>query len=300
MAPPPTPDVPTIACPASQSVPSIDGQAVAVSYAPMVSGGAAPVAIACTPPSGARFAIGSTPVSCTATDALQRTASCAFSVTVQAPPRVSATTFTAFGDSITEGLAIMRFIPRFIPNPPGSYPAELQSLLSARYTAQPIVVYDEGVGGETMPDGMNRLRPVLIAERPDALLLLEGVNDLNGGGAAAIPTVVNGLRAMVREGRSRVATVFVATLLPQRPGGFRAYAPALIQPTNDQIRAMASAEGAVLVDLYGAFIGDLGTLLGDDGLHPNAAGKLKIAEAFFDAIRTRLEIPSAASVTTSR
>ena len=256
-----------------------------------VIGGAAPVAISCTPPSGSMFPVASTTVSCVATDARQRIDSCSFSVTVRPPVRSSATTFTAFGDSITEGLS---FAPLLIPSPPGSYPAILQSLLSSRYTAQTIVVYDEGVGGRKVVDDLKdltRLRTALAAEHPDALLLFEGANDLNELGAAGIAGVVTGLQTMIREGRSRAATVFVATLLPQRPGGQRAYAPALIAPTNDQIRAMATAEAATLVDLYAAFGGVAGALIGDDGLHPNADGKQKIAETFFDAIRSRLEIP---------
>src|SRR5262245_44816929 len=92
--PPPTPDAPRLACPAAQTAAPIDGQPMAVTYEARVSGGAAPVSLQCAPPSGTRFAIGSTPVSCVATDALQRTDTCSFSVTVQAPPRVSATTFT--------------------------------------------------------------------------------------------------------------------------------------------------------------------------------------------------------------
>jgi lysophospholipase L1-like esterase len=248
------------------------------------------VSVACAPSSGTSFPVGSTPVSCVASDSVQRTASCSFTVSVQAPPRVSAVTYTAFGDSITEGLAMYQ-TALAIPSPVGSYPARLHFLLSSRYAAQTILVYDEGIGGETIAQGMNRLRPVLIAEHPAALLVLEGINDLNGGGSKEIPTVVNGLKAMVQEGQSRGATVFLGTLLPQRAGGLRAFAPTLVQPTNEQIRAMAAAQGAVLVDVYAAFGGDAGSLIGDDGLHPNDAGKLRIAEAFFAAIRSRLEIP---------
>lgn len=293
-----------MSCPTAQTVPSIDGQAVSVSYAPAtVADGAPPVSIVCTPASGTSFAIGATPVSCVATDTLQRSDTCSFNVTVQAPPRISATTFTAFGDSITEGLTVIAFSP-LIPSPPGSYPARLHAMLTARYTAQAqsIVVYDEGVGGErvgcpvpTSPrciDGRNRLRSVLNAEHPDVLLLLEGVNDLNGSGEEAIPSVVSQLRLMVQEARSRGSVVFLATLLPQRPGGSRAFAPELIDPTNDRIRTMAVAEGAVLVDMHAAFGGQAGVFLGTDGLHPNDAGKQKIAETFFDAIRARLEIVS--------
>jgi lysophospholipase L1-like esterase len=271
-------------------VPSTDGRAAIVDYAlATFVGGAPPVSVVCTPSSGASFPVGSTAVSCVASDSLQRTAVCSFNVAVQAPPRVSAVTYTAFGDSITEGLKLYSTATA-IPSPPGSYPAQLHTLLSSRYTAQSILVYDEGIGGETIAQGMNRLRPVLISEHPDALLLLEGTNDLNGGGSKEIPTVVNGLKAMVQEGRSRGATVFLGTLLPQRAGGPRAFAPTLIQPTNDGIRAMADAQGAVLVDVYAAFGGDAGSLIGDDGLHPNDAGKLKIAETFFAAIRSRLEL----------
>src|SRR6267142_3150193 len=105
----PTPDTPPagpkISCPAPQTVPSLDGQSVMVSYPfAMVSGGVAPVPVSCTPPSGAMFPVGSTSVLCVATDARQRIDSCSFSITVQPPLRSSATTFTAFGDSITEGL----------------------------------------------------------------------------------------------------------------------------------------------------------------------------------------------------
>ena len=231
-----------------------------------------------------------------ATDAQDRADSCTFMVTVvpppPPPPRISATTFVCFGDSISEGLDVLNQ-PRFIPNPPGSYPADLQTLLSARYTTQSVSVLDEGVGGETVADGSRRLSGVLTRNRPDALLLLEGVNDLNQLGASAIPTVASGLRSMVREARGRGVTVFLATLTPQRAGASRAFSFALVEPMNDQIRALAPAEGAVLVDLYRDFNGEAGLLIGADGLHPTVAGYQRIAESFFTALRQRLEVAQA-------
>lgn len=186
--------------------------------------------------------------------------------------------------------------PRFIPNPPGSYPADLQTLLSGRYSDQRITVLDEGIGGERVAAGMRRLSGVLSSDRPDALLLLEGVNDLNALGASGIPNVVSGLRAMVREARVRGVTVFLATLPPQREGASRASAPTLIEPTNEQIRAVASAEGAVLVDLHRDFRGEVDLLLGADGLHPNAAGYQRMANSFFAAIRERLEVAPGSAI----
>jgi len=85
-------------------------------------------------------------------------------------------------------------------------------------------------------------------------------------------------------------TPLVATFLPQRRGGQRAFAVDTIVPANDQVRAMAAAEGAGLVDLYEAFGGNLDTLIGFDGLHPTEAGYQKIAETFFNVIRSRFEL----------
>src|SRR5262249_26804692 len=102
--PPPTPDPPSIVCPAPVTTTSPNGQPVMVSYsAPTVTLGAPPVTSTCVPPSGASFNMGATMVTCTATDAKQRTASCTFMVTVAPPPRLVVTRFVAFGDSITWG-----------------------------------------------------------------------------------------------------------------------------------------------------------------------------------------------------
>jgi lysophospholipase L1-like esterase len=253
----------------------------------------------CFPASGTLFPVGATSLLCTATDAKQRTDSCRFTVTVTQPPppspRISVTRFLAFGDSITEGL----FPFLITPNPPGSYPAVLQSLLRTRYTAQAdaIVVLDEGLGGQRAadPDELPRFRDALNRDNAGAVLLMEGANDLNNGAAAgdavaAIPALVSGLRAMVREARGRGLPVFVATLPPQRAGGPKAGAPGAVVPANDQIRSMVAAEGAVLVDVYQAFGGVPDPWIGSDGLHPSRVGLEKIAQTFYDILRARFEI----------
>jgi acyl-CoA thioesterase-1 len=236
-------------------------------------------------------------VMCRATDEASRASSCAFTVTVTPPPRpprISATRFVAFGDSITEG--VISLAPyALIPSPPQSYPFKLLNRLVARYSDQTsaIQVLDEGVGGEGVARGLTRLPGVLAADRPEVLLLMEGVNDLNGVGAPAIRTVVDALRSMVRVARGRGVQVFVATLLPQRAGAQRAYSVALIDPINAQIRAMASDEGAVLVDLYQGFGASADPWIGADGLHPTEAGMDRVAEIFFEALRERLEVSAA-------
>jgi lysophospholipase L1-like esterase len=317
----PTPVGPAIVCPAAQTKQSPDGKAIVVDYPlPVVTGGAQPLSIACTPPSGSIFNVGSTTVGCSARDAKNQVASCSFSVTVTTAPRLSATKFLAFGDSITEGqlnpscpgtsiagplaayLDNLRARPEAV-DVNAAYPTKLQQMLAGRYTSQNPAVSNRGLGGECastasgcLSYGVTRLPTVLASETPEVVLLLEGVNDLNNRRNAAIPDLVSGLHTMIGQARSRGAQVFLGTLVPERAGACRGYAPTSIPPANDQIRALAVTDNVPLVDLYAAFGGDASTaLIGFDGLHPTAAGYELIAQTFFDSIRKNLEAASTAS-----
>lgn len=225
------------------------------------------------------------------------------------PPRLLLTKFVAYGDSITEGFVQvcpgavsglsaggrargLLFTPQR-PAAPDAYPRKLQALLAERYPGQSISVVNEGASGEEVRAGAENLPRVLTTDTPEVLLLQEGVNTLNTGHAAAIPVVVDTLRTMIRDARSRGIVVFVGTLLPQRSGGCRAYDLTDDQDdvvaANVRIRTMVGDEGAVLVDLYETFNGQTAILLGEDGLHPSAAGYQQMAEAFFAAIVRHLE-----------
>jgi lysophospholipase L1-like esterase len=293
-APTPVTDAPKIACPPAQSV--VAPPPAIVTYAsPTVVGGLAPITIACSPLSGSAFSPGVTAVTCTAIDAQRRSDSCSITITVTPPvPHISATRFVAFGDSITEG----KFGPADYtgdPQFPDAYARVLYQLLRDRYTAQEIYMFDRGFGGEqVVPAGTLRLPGVLTADSPQVLLLLEGVNDLING--HPIETVIEGLRTMIQEAKRRGIVVFIGTLLPERPGGLRAGHPELIVPANGEIRKLAVAEGATLVDLYQAFGGTPDPLIDADGLHPNAMGYQKMGETFFTAIRSTLELATTTSV----
>lgn len=225
------------------------------------------------------------------------------------PPLLTQTTFLAFGDSITSGtidspcsrflipgLATFQADTRLLStavNVATAYPTVLQSLLASRYTAQSVAVTNEGRPGELASEAFSRLRAVLNSVSPQVLLLEEGINDINSlDDSDIIPSVINALRAMVREARGRGIQVLLATLVPERAGACRGYNPGMVAPVNDQIRALAASEGVTLVDLYQAFVGREGELLGLDGLHPNVVGYQQMAETFFNAIRTKLESPT--------
>ena len=203
---------------------------------------------------------------------------------------LGATAFVAFGDSITEGQSAVSRSMALVNVP--SYPAYLQQLLAAMYTTQSITVANEGRSGEWAQDGQFRLPLTLDRSQPpaQALLLLEGVNDLSALGASGVSRAEAAIEAMARAGRSRKLRVFLATLPPQRPGGARAGSADLVPELNRRIRIIARGEGAVLVDLELIF-GTNYDLLSEDGLHPTSEGYRVIASAFFDAVRQDLERP---------
>ncbi len=299
--PPPPVGNPKVTCPANQMIQAA-GPSVVVTYpAPVATDGAAPLTTACKPASGASFPVGVNDVVCTTTDAAGRQATCTFQVVVQPAPILEGTSFLAFGDSITAGEVTN---PSFLLDlrPDLSYPTDLQKLLSARYQTQTVNVTNCGVEQETAQAGVDRLRSVLAGgacgpalpagRRPfgaglfDAVLLLEGINDLNSGDPNSISVVREALRADIRNAKSAGAQqVFLSTLTPAF-----AFAGDMVPAMNDEIRALAASEGAVLVDAYAAFGGESTTLIGVDGLHPTTAGYQVLAQTFFTKIQANFEV----------
>lgn len=272
------------------------GKLPTVSFDPPVAqNGQPPVNVTCAPASGTEFAPGDTTVTCTATDALARTASCSFTVSVTENPQITVSKFLAFGDSLTAGTTS--------PDPtalllsvPDSYPFKLQALMAARYIDQPIEVFNEGCAGEFVdgtspncPGGIKRLPDMLRQYTPQVVLLMHGANDLRMFEDNGIPDIIGGLEQMIGEAQRAGAMVLVATLPPQNIAGSRGQGADEVPLLNREIAKMAQDEGAVLVDLYGHMGGSYVGYIGADGLHPTPRGYDRIAEIWFDAIRSQFE-----------
>lgn len=307
----PSPPGPALSCPADVMLDLIDTPTVPLHYpAPTVTGGAAPVAVTCTPPSGAsEVGPGDSRVVCTATDSSSRTAECSFGVSVRVVPRLEGTKIVAFGDSITWGEisapapvggASLRY-----QDPAVAYPTQLRELLRERYTSQAdaIQVINEGVPGEqvihTLPGqngqtGEGRIEDVADHHEPDVLIVLEGVNGLTFPKANDIS---EGLRRGVRRVK-RIGTplVIVSTVLPGVDGRPKRPDDDAVRRLNAEIKEWVGIEGAVLVDAYAAFDAERSVLIGQDGLHPTPAGYTRLAELFYQAIQTHFELPPPAPV----
>lgn len=198
----------------------------------------------------------------------------------------------AFGDSLTEGesLGALRMFPTHDPGGPGiatSYPARLRALLAARYTSQTFAVFNGGAGGATAsdPDELERFKAYMREYVPQLVILMHGVNDLNGG--TDFGSIITAIEAMIRDAQGRGIQVLLSTLPRQRPGAKRAFAVERIEPFNDELRDTAFDMGVPLVDIFPHITVDM---LTPDGLHITPAGNDKLAELYFSELQARYEI----------
>jgi lysophospholipase L1-like esterase len=297
MTPPDPVGALTVTCPADFTRDTEQTPAAVTFDPPVTAGGVAPITTTCSPASGSSFPIGVTDVLCAATDANQARAQCVFHLTVGFTGRLRGTRFLAFGDSITAGEDGTDSSPAWRRpsnvNDAIAYPTVLRSLLEDRYKSQAddIVVTNAGVSLEkaSSEDAQQRLVDEIDENRPDVLLLLEGTNDVNDYDSLDdVDKVAQALRNDVTRAQQRgVKLILLSTLLPQvgRPRGEN---PDGVPPTNDAIRDVAAATGAVLVDAYAAFEPQK-QLISADGLHPTSDGYALLAKLFLDAISANFQ-----------
>ena len=238
------------------------------------------------------FPVGVTQAECVATDSLNRTGSCTFSVTVAGPPRLRRTRIMAFGDSLTQGQTILGNDPyALFAQPATAYPTVLGQLLSARYTDQTITVFNRGLPGEQASRALTRFIGTFIGDSPDVVVLMEGYNDVKQtpDDVVGIANAISGVTELAREARRRGARVFICTLAPGRAGRVEIQRSAL-DFINDRLRQVALSEGAVLVDVFSALLPEVNANVTVDGLHLTPLGYRRVAETVFAAIRADLEI----------
>ena len=161
------------------------------------------------------------------------------------------------GDSITDG-----------------YP------LDSHYAALPLETYNRGISGDTSDGVLGRLQVSVIDLAPAKVVLLIGINDINGG--RDNDAIMTNYAAILREIKSKLPSVDMTCLsvLPMSAnvenwGIDLPRATAQIKDLNTRIKALAEETGVRFVDLYPHFSDGNDRLIEaytDDGLHPNGAG----------------------------
>jgi len=186
-----------------------------------------------------------------------------------------------------------------------TYPGQLQTRLSARYTAQsPTVVKrgcpGEAVGGVNTQKTRQRFDALVSTGQYDVVLIMEGSNDLESPTSSdPVGSAAEALRLLVGDAKSVGLRPLLATIPPMNAAGRRGGGAGLVPSLNDRIFQVGGAANLTIVDVYTAFNGNL-SLLGDDGLHPNAGGYGVIADAFLAAIKSAFEVKTALPVLSFR
>lgn len=177
-----------------------------------------------------------------------------------------------------------------------------RTILEARledYYGRSASTFYRGNGGGTSADGAARIARDLQLLTPAYTLIAWGTNDWNWCGDPRSCFTIPSLRSIIRAVKQANSLPCVATILPANVG-YDENAPASrnvwVAEANDLIRAMASEEGAVVVDLHAAFMRapNLSSLF-IDHVHPNPAGHELIAETFFASLTRPRSLSGASS-----
>lgn len=150
-----------------------------------------------------------------------------------------------------------------------------QDLLSAHLPS----FFDAGVSGNETGQMLARFDTDVLANHPDVVVILGGVNDIKNSVDAEPAAIASNIFAMVQKAESSGAKVVVGTVMAigiaYAPQTFLDQAGPRIDALNKLLVAGASAYGYTIVDYHTPMLAADGTANGEflaDGLHPNDAG----------------------------
>jgi len=193
-----------------------------------------------------------------------------------------ANVYLAFGDSITKG-------EPHIGDGTG-YRNKLEAMLLGHFGSGEVA--ERGRDATYSEDGATLIGRDLNNIQPAFVLIHYGVNDWNDlrcRGVEACAITISNLRSIVGQVNRARAHAFLATILPSNTdydGRAPAWRNDWVAAQNVAIKRVAEEEGAVLVDLNGAFMksGRPLSALFVDHVHPTAIGYEIMAQTWFDAI----------------
>jgi lysophospholipase L1-like esterase len=215
-------------------------------------------------------------------------------LTIAPPQAIGLTRFVAFGDSITWGAQSNFDLRSIFAAAGGGYAERLQAGLNAYHHPQQFVVFNEGVPGEwaSDPSTPQRLRAAIINRQAQAVLLLEGINDLSN--SAGVSRTIGGLAQLVSAATSLGVPVVIATMYPtyvvtSPEGSLRTNGASDVPAFNAQIRQLVVGRPNVrLVDLEPVMRNR--AYVGNDGIHLNDAGFDVMASSFLAVIEAAFPV----------
>ena len=191
----------------------------------------------------------------------------------------------AMGDSTTAGTPAFKS-PREAP-PKGSGDVTSQYAYWLKQAHPDWEVINQGVNAQRSDVIAARFDKDVIAMKPEIVVIIAGVNDVYQGRPAQ--HVKDQLASMYRKARATGIKVVAGTIIP-----YNTATPdqnARMHEINAWIKAQADAGIVTFVDTRAAVAaaGDPDKLASSpDGLHPDAAGYRKMADAIEPAVKTLL------------
>jgi len=150
---------------------------------------------------------------------------------------------------------------------------------------------NRGIGGQTTPQMLCRLRADVIELKPEVVVILAGINDIAGNtGPMTIDQILGNLYSMAELAHAHKIKVVLSSVLPAadfpwRPG----LEPALkVVKLNEALKAYANKNGFIYLDYFMAMVdknNGLQAALTYDGVHPNLAGYKVMEPLVEEAIR---------------
>jgi lysophospholipase L1-like esterase len=196
-----------------------------------------------------------------------------------------------FGDSITDA---GRRLETNNPQQMGTgYPAMIAARVASRHPELRLRFTNRGISGDRVVDLLRRLDEDVLADSPDVVSILIGINDTWRRYDRNDPTSTASFAAGYRKLLERLAGGGVGRLvmcepfvlpIPDDRAGWRED----LDPKIGVVRRLAREFEAVLVPLDGLFAAascraPLGFWL-PDGVHPSPAGHALIADAWISAV----------------
>jgi len=189
----------------------------------------------------------------------------------------------ALGSSSTEGVMASDLAH--------SYPAFLQSALTAALPASHVAVINRGIGGQDAPEELGRLETDVIAVRPQLVIWQVGAN------AAMRHANPAEFRRMVTEGVRRLKAAGIDVILMDNQRAPRVLAAVAHVALESSLSEVAEATGVNLFSRGGLMDRWSGRgrkpedFLAADGLHHNDLGYRCIATALAERIAAAVDTP---------
>lgn len=192
-------------------------------------------------------------------------------MTLVATSAQAASTVVVFGDSLSAAYGIQ---------PNTGWVVLLDNKLKQQNSD--VKVINASISGETTSGGLSRFNQMLIAHKPDIIVLELGAND--GLRGLSLSEMQSNLNSMISKAKAANATVMLLGMkIPPNYG---------IQYTQKFSAVYATLAAKYQLSLVPFFLDDVAgnpSLILDDGLHPTAAAQPKLLENIWPTLNALLK-----------